>query len=165
MVRGVSLSISIGDLLWKKSYPQLAMMTLALGVTFSVAYLTIAKRESSIAFRQPTSALLSLCPTTRDFGSTTIREKLNASFPIRNAGTRRLVLNAMDLNCGCSQPGQRTILVAIGETIHIDVPLDTRFTSGSVENSVSFTTNDPAHPHFELKVRAFVTEDKQTTTQ
>lgn len=149
-----------GDISLKKSYPQVAIVALSLGIAFFVACFGIALRDSVPAVPRPTGALLTLTNTTRDLGKISTQEELHVSFPIRNSGTRRLVLNALDSDCGCSLPSQHTILVAIGETIDIDVPLDTRFATGSVQNNISFTSNDPAHPHFQLTVRAFISEYK-----
>ena len=150
------ISFPLGDILMKKSHRQFAMITIAFGIPFFVVFLAIATRESASAIPRPKGAVLTLCATTHDLGQTSLREELHVSFPICNSGTRRLMLNALDLDCGCGEPTQGAIFVAPGETIHVDVPLDTRFVTGSVENSLEFTTNDPANTLFQLRVRVFV---------
>lgn len=155
-----SASVPLGDIPMKKSYYRLVLVTLVLGIAFIVGCFAIATRASVSVDPRPTGALLTSSDTTRDLGQTSDREVLHVSFHIRNSGRRRLVLNALERDCACSDPMQPTILVDIGETLHVDVPLDTRFATGTVENSVSFATNDPAHSQFHLKVRAFVIGDK-----
>ena len=140
----------------KKSHRQFAMITIALGIPFIVLFLAVVTRGSASAIPGPKGAVLTLCATTHDLGQTSLREELHVSFPICNSGTRRLVLNSLDLDCGCGEPTQGAIFVAPGETIHVDVPLDTRFVTGSVENILEFTTNDPANTQFQLRVRVFV---------
>jgi hypothetical protein len=134
------------------------LTTSTVGIAVVVGFLALAMYRTGDA--RPNAASLVMSDRVRDLGPTSIREERGVSFPIRNAGTRRLVLNELDQQCGCGDRVQRTILVAPGETVEVNVPLDTRFATGAVENSASFTTNDPAHPRFKLTVRAFVTAEK-----
>jgi hypothetical protein len=94
----------------------------------------------------------------RDFGQTSLQEQLQVSFPIHNAGNRRLVLNEFNLECDCVDRARGSILIPAGETAEVKVLLDTRFAFGQVENSIRFTTNDPAQPQIVLTVRANVAE-------
>jgi hypothetical protein len=73
-----------------------------------------------------------------------------------------LVINEIDLECGCRDPIRRTILVPPGETVEANVTLDTRFATGPIEKIASFTTSDPTQPRFDLTVRAWV--DAANTT-
>ncbi len=108
----------------------------------------------------PKNASLVLSKDVRDLGQTSIQGEQRVSFLVRNAGTRRLVLNELDRECGCGKDVVRTILVAPGTTVEVNVPFDTRTATGPVENIASFTTNDPTQPRFDLTVRAFVVADK-----
>lgn len=92
----------------------------------------------------------------QNLGQVSDRKQWQIMFPVQNCGNVRLVLNELDLECGCGDKSKQTMLVAPGTTMEIAVPFDTRFAAGSVENCVSFTTNDPAQPRVTLTVRAFV---------
>lgn len=115
-------------------------------------------------YTHPKNVSLVLFHNVRELGRTSIREECRVSFPIHNAGRRRLVLNELDQECGCGDQTLNTILVAPGETVEVYVPLDTRFSTGLVENHASFTSNDPAHPRFDLTARAFVAAGKPVLT-
>jgi hypothetical protein len=101
-------------------------------------------------------ASLRLSYDIHDLGHTALQQEWRVPFQIRNFGTRRLVINEIDLECGCRDPIRRTILVPPGETVEANVTLDTRFAAGPIEKTASFTTSDPTHPRFELTVRAWV---------
>lgn len=94
-------------------------------------------------------------------GQISDRKQWQIIFPVRNSGDMRLVLNELDLDCGCGNKTKRSVLVPPGKTTKISVLLDTRFAAGSVENCVSFTTNDPTQPRVTLTVRAFVLASPQ----
>ena len=92
----------------------------------------------------------------RDLGRTTVLKEWEIVFPVRNRGTRRLVLNETASECNCEDRAARTILIPPGETARVSVTLDTRFASGPLQATAAFTTNDPAHPTLTLTVRACV---------
>jgi hypothetical protein len=81
-------------------------------------------------------------------------------FQIRNSGTRRLIINEIDATCGCGDPVRVTHIIPPGDGIEVNLSLDTRTATGSVEEVASYTTSDPAHPRFELVVRAWVEADR-----
>ena len=83
------------------------------------------------------------------------------ALPIVNKGSRRLVLNEVDSGCQCGDRIRRTILIPPGATEEVIVGIDTRFATGAIEASTSFTTNDPAQPRFDLIVRAWVPVSEQ----
>jgi hypothetical protein len=105
---------------------------------------------------QPPRASLNLSNHIRELGHTSIQKEWRVPFQIRNSGTRRLVINETDPDCGCGNRSLRTILVPSGETAELTVTLDTRFAAGPIEAIAAFTTNDPARPRFNLIVRARV---------
>jgi hypothetical protein len=104
-----------------------------------------------------TQAVLVVPNSVHDFGETSLQQIWQASFSIRNAGGRRLVLNELDQGCDCDDRISRTILISPGETTVVDAILDTRDADGLVETITRFTTNDPALPHIDLITRARVT--------
>ena len=101
-------------------------------------------------------ATVYLADPKRDLGHTTIRKKWGLVFQVQNTGTRRLVLNELDPHCACDDRIRRTIVVPPGKIASVGLTLDTRFTSGPTEVSMSLITNDPAHPRVNLVARAWV---------
>ena len=83
------------------------------------------------------------------------------ALPIANKGGRRLIIHEMDESCECGSPIKRTILIPPGVTKKVKVLIDTRFATGAIESTTSFTTNDRAQPHFDLIVRAWVLQSEQ----
>lgn len=133
-------------------------MLLAVGLT-TAAFGYTATRPPRVAARPGATgsrpATVSLQDTRRDLGRTG-PQLLEAAFPIRNTGGRRLVINELDTDCECGERSLRTYLIAPGETVDLIVTLDTRPARGAVANTVSFTTNDPQRSRLELTVQAFV---------
>ncbi len=110
--------------------------------------------ESALAEKdQPT---LRIAEPVRDLGQIKERKQWSVSFTIHNVGNTRLVLNELDVECGCGEKIKRTILVPPGETAEVTVPLDSRFMSGEIENSANFFTSDPLRPKVTLTAKAFV---------
>lgn len=97
----------------------------------------------------------------RDLGRTSVRKVWEVAFPIQNHGTRRLLINELDLCCGVNRVS-RTFLIPPGETADVTVKLDSRSASGPIESTTRFSTNDPAHPTLELTVRAWVGTAEET---
>jgi hypothetical protein len=76
--------------------------------------------------------------------------------PIVNMGDHRLVINERDRGCGCAESVLKTLLISPGAKKDLAVSIDTRFERGAIEKLVSFTTNDPAQPRFDLLIKAAV---------
>ena len=108
----------------------------------------------------PVGASLVLRENVCDLGRTSTQQERRVPIQIRNVGTRRLVVNAVDAGCGCGDPIRKTVIIPPGESVEVTVTLDTRFATGPVENIATFTTSDPAHPLFDLTVRAWVDSDE-----
>lgn len=101
--------------------------------------------------------MLVLKHTSRDFGPVTQGDVLQASFPVENAGTRRLIVIEKRGGC-CGQPGgSRSIVLAPGEKSCLDVEADTAQWFGQMDYRTTYFTNDPAMPQFSLQVTATVT--------
>ena len=92
----------------------------------------------------------------QDFGVVSQGVVLRSSFPITNAGSRRLVIvEETDTCCGQSaDPNGLTVLP--GESKCIEVEVDTGRWHGRVQRTFHFTTNDPKLPRFAFTVSAIV---------
>ncbi len=91
-----------------------------------------------------------------DFGVVTFQEERQVSFTVLNTGKRRLVINEVNVGCGCGEPVLRTVVIPPGGAGELIVSIDTRFITGATEKSATFTTNDTTLPRFELLVKASV---------
>lgn len=95
----------------------------------------------------------------RDLGRTSVRKEWKVDFPVRNTGTRRLVLNEVNSDCDCGAGLGRTTIIPPGETRDVTLTLDTRLASGPIEATANFTTSDPALPVLNLTVHAWLVGD------
>ena len=101
-------------------------------------------------------ARLSVPVTAYDLGHTRTAKQWQVAFPVRNLGTRRLVLNQLDQACGCGDRVLRTIVIAPDGTTDLSLQLDTRSGVGRMESVACYATNDPLCPRLELKVQATI---------
>lgn len=106
----------------------------------------------------PARPVLAFDATTTDLGEVVAGQIVQKRFELRNVGARRLVLNELDVTCGCRKKVRRTILVGPGESIDVTVPFYAE-RAGATENRLYFTTNDSNHPELDLVVRGVVTAD------
>lgn len=128
--------------------------TSTIGLAVFIVYLSLAIRISDTS--NPNGPSLFLPETARDLGLTSTRQEWPIRFQICNVGRRRLVINEVDACYGCGNAIRNQIIVPPGETVEVTVNLDTRYARGPIKNIVSFTTNDPEQPRFNLTVRAHV---------
>ena len=91
-----------------------------------------------------------------DLGRVTFQEEREVRVLVMNQGKRRLVINELDCGCRCGIPTQKTLCVPPGKTVELIASIDTRFVTGAIEKTTTFTTNDPTQPRFELVVKASV---------
>ncbi len=92
-----------------------------------------------------------------DLGGVRPSEVRDVAFLIENRGLRRLVLN--EVRCGCGESVREPLLVPPGRTEEIRIGLETGVVSRTIEKTVSFATNDAAHPRIDLTVVAQVMGD------
>jgi hypothetical protein len=138
----------------KRTDPARIMLALSAVAAGGILYSATASNR-----RQSSPPQIIAASTARDLGHTHVREEQRISFPIRNGGSRRLVLNEMDAGCGCGNPTVRTVIIPPGERREVTLTLDTRFANGLVRQSASFATNDPNRPRFTVSARAWVVAD------
>ena len=92
----------------------------------------------------------------RDLGSVPQGRVLQATFPVTNAGNRRLILSQRGTGC-CGRPADsHQVIVAPGDSTELSVEVDTARWAGQLDHTVRYTTNDPALPQFALRVTALV---------
>lgn len=101
------------------------------------------------------AAKLVVSPEVHDFGNVGQDQRLVHEFTIVNEGNQELSIGRISTSCGCAAAlaAQRT--VAPGESTTLTVTLETRKYRGTLERSVSVSSNDPARIS-RVKVQAFV---------
>jgi hypothetical protein len=124
---------------------------------FAAALLTILSVAlASVGTRTNGNASVHLPKRLADLGRVTLQEKREVRFLVMNQGNCRLVINELDGGCRCGTPIQKTVCVPPGKSAVVIASIDTRFVTGAIEKTTTFTTNDPTQPRFELVVKASV---------
>lgn len=86
-----------------------------------------------------------------DFGA--IENKpVDVEFTLQNAGDEPLEITNIRPTCGCTVPDVKAITVAPGKSETLKASLELPKHVGEVHKAINITTNDPAHPYFELKI-------------
>lgn len=97
-----------------------------------------------------------LSQTECDVGAVPQGEVVRATFPVRNAGRRSLLLLEKTGGC-CGQPSEvRAISVPPGEEAELTVKFDTAQARGLFQQTVRYGTNDRNTPKFALRLRGVV---------
>ena len=97
-----------------------------------------------------------LAYTQRDLGTACQGAVLRATFPIANAGTRRLILREEGAGCCGQSTRPREIILPPGGSEDITLDVDTAPWHGRMQHTVRYVTNDPRRPRFALQVNATV---------
>ena len=103
-----------------------------------------------------TSPKVVLSSTERDLGTVCQGAVLRATFPITNAGTRRLILREEGAGCCGQSTRPREIILPPGGSEDITLDVDTAPWHGRMQHTVRYVTNDPRRPRFALQVNATV---------
>jgi len=92
----------------------------------------------------------------RDLGTIRQGTVLRATFPIANAGTRRLILRKEGAGCCGQSTRPPKIILPPGGSKDITLDVDTAQWHGRMQHTVRYVTNDPRRPLFALQVNATV---------
>ena len=103
-----------------------------------------------------TSPQVVLRCTQRDLGTACQGAVLRATFPIANAGTRRLILRKEGAGCCGQSTRPPEIILPPGGSKDLTLEVDTAPWHGRVQHTVRYATNDPRRPRFALQVNAIV---------
>ena len=113
---------------------------------------------ASLQFLRPRSSAsrLELGAARQDLGTVRQGALIRATFPVRNAGGRRLIIWGQADDC-CGQSENPYVLVlGPGERSEIVVEIDTSRWHGQLRHAARYTANDPQVPCFDLTIRATV---------
>lgn len=95
-------------------------------------------------------AVISRCE--ENLGRLTQGQIREISFPIRNAGGRRLVVSSENQACCGQSVDQPPLVLPPGETAEIRIRLDTTGHCGQLRETHSYHTNDASHPRLSFVV-------------
>jgi hypothetical protein len=135
-------------------YPLVAALCAALGVLLiwstGIQSALFAPAESG---DHGGTARLRLDETRHDLGTLAAGKPAQATFRVANDGARRLVIRRVTGNCcGRGGPPEPPTIVPPGESRQLVVVLDTTGIQGGLQTDITYATNDPRMPRFELTV-------------
>jgi len=87
-----------------------------------------------------------------DFGSTNEGIAVAHTFVIENAGNAVLEIAGVRASCGCTTTTLETYAIAPGESVDLDVLVNTASFSGTISKTITIASNDPATPSLSLRV-------------
>jgi hypothetical protein len=100
-------------------------------------------------------------PESFDFGRVRPRRTLRKEFRLLNLGDAPLVIERISRSCGCTQASTEVDTLEPGESTPLNVEVETRTSSGVIENSVLVRSNDPETPILRILLRATVVADEE----
>jgi hypothetical protein len=92
-----------------------------------------------------------------DFGTVRKGPNLEATFPLRNSGSQRLLVRKLNASCECLSGPTVEAILQPGETEPLTVHLDTTKATGRLETKLTYHTSDPDCPVLTLTVSADIT--------
>lgn len=87
-----------------------------------------------------------------DFGKFPANQSKEASFTLKNSGSKPLEVLKVFNSCGCSKLQLSSRNAGAGETFTVSFALDKGNLSGKFEKNIYLQTNDPANQYFQLKI-------------
>jgi hypothetical protein len=92
-----------------------------------------------------------------DFGTVRKGQNLEATFPLRNSGSQRLLIRKLSASCECLSGPTVEAILQPKETEPLTVHLDTTKATGHLESKLTYHTSDPDCPVLTLTVSADIT--------
>jgi len=111
---------------------------------------------SSVSFAQESGPRLALAKTRFDFGQVRAGRRLEALVTIQNDGNRRLIVHEAGEHCNCTAQDAAALIVEPGQSAELVAQFDARAVTGQQQLALSYTTNDPQQPRFEIVLRATI---------
>lgn len=87
-----------------------------------------------------------------DFGSTFEGIAVDHTFVIRNTGDETLEISGVRASCGCTATELATTSIAPGESVDLEVLVNTTGFGGTISKSITVTSNDPAMAILSLRI-------------
>ena|GEM_PF-155317 len=93
-----------------------------------------------------------------DFGSVTEGIAVTHTFVVRNTGDEVLEISGVNASCGCTTADLASDSIAPGESVDLEVLVDTAGFGGTISKSIAVISNDPDTPTLNLRVAGQVQE-------
>jgi rhodanese-related sulfurtransferase len=104
---------------------------------------------STLVIADPT---ISVAQAVYDFGSVFEGMAVEHTFMIKNTGSEILEISGIRASCGCTTTELATTSIAPGESVALDVLVNTTGFSGTISKSITVYSDDPASPLLSLRV-------------
>ncbi|MBY0359935.1 MAG: DUF1573 domain-containing protein [Candidatus Obscuribacterales bacterium] len=111
---------------------------------------------ANAAFAQTQPPKIVFPETQFDLGKVEEGVEMRHIFKIRNDGGKLLVIKAAFSTCGCTIPKLKKKEIQPGETVDLEVIMDTSMKQGKVDKQVEIRTNDPVNPVSTIHIKADV---------
>ena len=110
---------------------------------------------SAVAFASPT---IYVVMPVHDFGSVTEGIAVTHTFVLQNTGDEVLEISGIRASCGCTTTALASDSIAPGESVDLEVLVDTAGFGGTISKSIAVISNDPDTPTLNLRVTGQVQE-------
>ncbi len=110
---------------------------------------------SAVAFAAPT---IYVAMPVYDFGSVTEGIAVTHTFILKNTGDDVLEISGVRASCGCTTAELATDSIEPGESVDLEVLVDTAGFGGTISKSITVYSNDPETPVLNLRVTGQVQE-------
>lgn len=104
---------------------------------------------SAAAFAAPT---IYVVMPVYDFGSVTEGIAVTRTFTLNNTGDEVLEISGVRASCGCTTTDLATDSIEPGESVDLDVLVDTAGFDGTISKTITVYSNDPETPVLSLRV-------------
>lgn len=91
-----------------------------------------------------------------DLGKVEEGVELRHTFKISNLGSKLLLIKSAFSTCGCTVPHLKKKEIKPGETVDLEVMMDTSMKQGKVDKQIEIHSNDPTNPVATLHIKADV---------
>lgn len=112
----------------------------SVGVAVSLC-LTVFVISAAIAQERPTSPRIKVDPEVFDFGYVPQNATVSHTYWLRNTGTERVEIKQLRPNCGCTQVPPTDSLIAVGDSLPVEMLFGSRNISGKVEKFTRIVSN------------------------
>lgn len=115
----------------------------------SILALSLCAVLSTVAFAAPT---IYVVMPVHDFGSVAEGIAVTHTFMLENTGDEVLEISGVSASCGCTTADLATDSIKPGESVALEVLVDTAGFGGTISKSITVYSNDPGTPAFSLRV-------------
>ncbi len=122
---------------------------------FALGLLTLAM-TMILVVPQARAQVISVTPTTIDFGTMNQMESRDTSVRVTNEGAGLLIIREVEADCGCTVPVLAKKQLAPGESTVIEINFNSKKFHGKIMKMVHIYSNDPDYPVTDITLLADV---------